>query len=171
MKVFGIVHKVSYLGFSHGRITNYVPPDSWTHGWQCGEQWHNWQQLKELLLGQFYQVNHAWCFLHIINLIAKSLFCQFELLKVKLKDLDINPRDQELYQLGDGSYVEELEMAKENDINDEEGWVNHAIAVLSEAEQKEVTEAMWPVKLVLVKVSTACLMANFTHTMPFNVRF
>jgi hypothetical protein len=76
--------------------------------------------------------------------------------------------------VSEGWYVEEAKMAKENDIDDEdvveddnEGWVD-AFAALSEVEQKEVGEAIRPVKLVLVKVSTAayhmaCLMANLTH--------
>jgi hypothetical protein len=55
--------------------------------------------LEELLPGQFFWVNHARCFLHIINLVAKSLLRQFELPKVKPKDSDINLDDQELYKL------------------------------------------------------------------------
>lgn len=106
--------------------------------------------LEELLPGQFFRVNRARCFLHIINLVAKSLLHQFELPKVKPKDGDINLDDQELYKLSEGWYVEEAEMAKENDINDE-GWVD-AFAALSEVEQKEVGEAIQPVKLVVTTV-------------------
>ena len=154
VKDFGIAHKVSYPGspveerpITYCQILGLTADNAANNDTMV-------QQLEELLPGQFHQVNRARCFLHVINLVAKSLLRQFELPKVKPKDLDIDPRDQELYRLGDGWYAEELEMAKENDIDDEdiideddeEGWVN-VIAALSDAEQKEVTEAMRPVKL------------------------
>lgn len=100
------------------------------------------------------------CFLHIINLVAKSLICQFEV-KTKLvgKDTDTN----ELELLNDKLGEEEEKMiakyhvtaskGTETVVNDnKEGWVDE-MEELEAEEWQGLEVAVQPVKTVLVKVS------------------
>ena len=121
------------------------------------------EQLAKIL-PNFSEVNRTRCFLHIVNLCAKSIIRQFD---VQKKDTD-EPDDTEceLQDLAEEIDLEEQKVAEllqqhaidgeanssaENDDDDTDGWVDE-MAVLSLAEQKELHEEIRPVKLVLVKV-------------------
>ena len=121
------------------------------------------EQLTKIL-PDFSEVNRTRCFLHIVNLCAKSIIRQFDIQK---KDTD-EPDDteRELQDLAEEIDLEEQQAAEllqqhaidskansstENDDDDTDGWVDE-MAVLSLAEQKELHEEIRPVKLVLVKV-------------------
>jgi hypothetical protein len=120
MKDFGIEDKVSVREFSQENKTlTYfqilgITADNATNNDTMVEE------LEELMPSQFSHVNRTRCFLHVINLVAKSLLRQFELPKVKLKETNVDPDDKQLYVLSEGWYDEEVKMAKENDIDDDD---------------------------------------------------
>lgn len=61
------------------------------------------------------------CFTHILNLVAKSLLQQFDVMKLKdSSDKDLLPEEEELLALTEGIDNEELTMAQRNDANDSE---------------------------------------------------
>ena len=106
------------------------------------------------------------CFLHIVNLVAKSIIKQFNIPK-KREDEHLDEAEQELCDLAGDIELEEqeavevmtqhqmggnmdLETEDKND-DDIDGWVDKMM-LLSPAEREQVKEDIWPVKLVLVKV-------------------
>src|SRR5580700_255965 len=101
-------------------------------------------------------VNCCRCFLHIVNLIAKTLLKQFEVPK-KDANAMLNAAERELLELAAGTDMEELVMVAEGgldndeDADDVEGWVNE-MALLSEEESEELRANVQPVRLMLVKV-------------------
>src|SRR5882762_8692376 len=105
------------------------------------------------------QVNHCHCFLHIVNLIAKTLLKQFD---VPTKDAEsaLDDAEKELLELAAGIDMEEMVTVaqagagdKDDDKNDDvEGWVDE-MALLSEEERAALRENVGPVRLVLMKVS------------------
>ena len=119
-------------------------------------------------------------FLHIINLCAKLIIKQFDILKKKedkhlddvtkeLQDLNMNAMDWDLQDLMGNLELEErlaieataqqmidgvaIEARKEPD-DDVDGWVDE-MAALSPSEQEELEENIWPAKLVLVKINSS----------------
>lgn len=100
--------------------------------------------------------NRCRCFLHIVNLIAKTLLKQFEVPK---KDISaaLDAAEQELLELAAGTDMEEMVTVAEGglgdgkDADDVEGWVNE-MDLLSEEESEELRKSIQPVRLVLVKV-------------------
>jgi hypothetical protein len=125
-------------------------------------------------------VNHTRCFLHIVNLCAKSIIKQFDVPKKQedehlddaakeLQDLNMNTMDQDLQDLAGDLELEErlateamaqqmidgvaIEAGKEPD-DDVDSWVDEMVA-LSPSEWEELEENIQPVKLVLVKVSSS----------------
>jgi hypothetical protein len=102
--------------------------------------------------------SHTRCFLHTVNLIAKSLIREFD---VKKQDAD-----QELANGGsseDSDWLDELSIAEEGDDSttgaesladddDESGWVNE-VELLADDERDALERDIRPVKLALVKVS------------------
>lgn len=114
----------------------------------------------ETLLPAFSDVNHTRCFLHVNNLVARTLVKQFDAPKktpgrtneddeaiIKLAgDMEFEERatrEQPLEESGDAS------IDQDDDLN---GWIDE-IAALSQAEREVIQNATRPVKLVLVKVS------------------
>ncbi|PPQ85854.1 hypothetical protein CVT26_001954 [Gymnopilus dilepis] len=113
----------------------------------------------------FNKVNRMRCFLHILNLVAKSMLKQFELPAKK----ETNFTDEEREVLGDLVGLSEGLMAEESatrseeerdvdsykipdeDEEDEEDWVDEI--ELTPEEVKELQEKTLPVTRVLVKVS------------------
>jgi hypothetical protein len=104
-------------------------------------------------------ISHICCFLHIINLIAKSIIHQFD---VKKKDLDeiFNGDTPEIQgfnkciiegeeELTDSEDHKELQDRLLKDNND--GWIDE-VELLSEEEHNTLKVIIWPVKLVLAKV-------------------
>lgn len=98
--------------------------------------------------------SHTRCFLHIVNLVAKSLLCQFDAKRETIR------RDAEMVTLAD-ELVREEEMMDETEDDDddddikadnEDGWVDE-LENMTENERIELEESIWPVKLALAKVS------------------
>ena len=103
-------------------------------------------------------VNRCHCFLHIVNLIAKSLLKQFDVSK-KSADAALDDAKRKLINLAVGIDVEEMvTISKQGaggdseDNNNVEGWVDET-ASMSAEEREELREKVQPVHLVLVKVS------------------
>jgi len=102
--------------------------------------------------------NRCCCFLHIVNLIAKSLLKQFDIPK-KSADAALDDAERELINLAVGIDVEEMVTIAEQgagsngeDNDNVEGWVDET-ASMSAEEREELREKVQPVHLVLVKVS------------------
>jgi hypothetical protein len=121
------------------------------------------EQLAEIL-PDFSEVNRTRCFLHVVNLCAKSIIRQFDIQK-KESNEPMDATERELRDLAEGIDVDEQEAAKllkqhaidgkankhsEGD-DDTDGWIDE-MAVLSLAECTELQDEIQPVKLVLVKV-------------------
>jgi hypothetical protein len=117
-------------------------------------------KLAELLENFLGPSNHTRCFLHIINLVAKTLLKQFDLPEKAAEDA-LDDAEKELLDLADGLDHEPLasEMSA-SELGDEEnepqndnmeGWVNK-MQKLSEDECGELLDEIQPIKLVLVKV-------------------
>jgi len=105
--------------------------------------------------------NHTRCFLHIINLVAKTLLKQFDLPK-KAAEATLDNTEKELLDLADGLDSEplalETSVSEPGEGDDEpqndnmEGWVDK-MQKLSEDKHVELMDEIRPIKLVLVKVS------------------
>lgn len=116
------------------------------------------------ILPKFSEVSHTWCFLHIVNLVAKSIIKQFHVPK-KQEDKHVDEAEQELHDLASDIELEEQEAVEEmvqhqisgnmdsetKEDDDIDGWVDEMM-LLSPAECEQVQEYIQPVKLVLVKV-------------------
>jgi hypothetical protein len=122
------------------------------------------EQLAKIL-SNFSEVNRTQCFLHIVNLCAKSIIRQFDIQK-KDADEPVDATERELQDLAEEIDLEEQQAAKllkqhaidskankasDNNNNDTDGWVDE-MAMLSLAERTELHKEIRPVKLVLVKV-------------------
>ena len=118
------------------------------------------------ILPKFSEVSHTRCFLHIVNLVAKSIIKQFDVPK-KQEDEHLDKAEQELRNLAGDVELEEQEAVEamtqhqiggntDSEIEDQndddvDGWVDE-MTLLSPAEREQVEEDIRPVKLVLVKV-------------------
>lgn len=132
------------------------------------------------ILPSFSEVGHTRCFLHIINLVAKSIIKQFDV-QNKREDQHLDEAEQELQgdeQLDDAERElrdlagdvdldekESMSAMAQHQINGEtgqssmetekdddvEGWIDEMM-LLSPAQREQVEEDIRPVKLVLVKV-------------------
>jgi hypothetical protein len=113
-------------------------------------------KLVDLLPNYPGAANWCRCFLHVVNLVAKSLLKQFEVPK---KDVDaaLDATEQELLELAAGADMEELVTVAERgldnneDTDDMDVWVNE-MNLLSDDESEELRQSIQPVRLVLVKV-------------------
>ena len=104
------------------------------------------EQLTKIL-SNFSEVNHTQCFLHIMNLCAKSIIRQFDIQK-KGADEPVDATEHELQDLAEEIDLEEQQAAKllkdhaidgeenKND-SDTDGWVDE-MAVLSLAKCTEL---------------------------------
>lgn len=116
-------------------------------------------ELVDMLPNFSGQANHCRCFLHIVNLVAKTLLKQFDVPK-KDAESALDNAERELLELAAGIELEEMVTVaeagagdKDDEENDnEEGWVDE-MALLSEEERAALREKVGPVRLVLVKVS------------------
>ena len=104
--------------------------------------------------------SHTCCFLHVVNLIAKSLIRQFDAKTMIEGNAELTEwakglaEEQDEFQKGDGDNANNDDNDKEADCadKDEDGMVD-AMADLTEAEKDELERSKRPVKLVLLKVS------------------
>jgi hypothetical protein len=123
-------------------------------------------KLEDLLPDFGGRASHTRCFLHTVNLIAKSLLREFDVTKKNAAAaLDSNVLDDddsivnELADLSADIEREESHMVGEynvtgredDSLDNEEGWVDE-VALLPEDEQIELQRNIRPVKLVLLKV-------------------
>jgi hypothetical protein len=113
----------------------------------------------------FHKVNRTRCFLHILNLVAKSLLKMFELPERKSEDLTDCEREVlgELIELAEGTIAEEALTQKErewdlgldgdevDDDDNTEEWVDKVD--MAPGKVKELQEKVVPITRVLVKVS------------------
>jgi hypothetical protein len=120
-------------------------------------------KLEDLLPDFGGTASHTRCFLHTVNLIAKSLLREFDVTKknaVAALDNVADDEESELVGLSADDERGESDMAmpgeyydieEEYSLDNEEGWVDE-VALLAEDEQIELQRNIRPVKLVLLKV-------------------
>jgi hypothetical protein len=111
-------------------------------------------------------VNQTRCFLHILNLVVKSIIRQFDVPKLKKTsddesdDESMDEATKELVKLvGDIDLEEEITVSagpagNEDDAaedDNDEGWVNEHNE-MTEEELRELVESVRPVRLLLTKV-------------------
>ena len=113
-------------------------------------------ELVELIHGFLGDANRMRCFMHILNLVAKSILRQFDLPKGQTSDV-LKVAEDGLALLG--AQLEEYENEDwgdntDDDVEDDdiEGWCDEHEEMSAE-ERDELEESIRPVKLVLVKVS------------------
>ncbi len=132
-------------------------------------------ELEDLLPG-FSRVNHTRCFLHVNNLVARTLVRQFDVPRAKATangniDDESDDPDQEIRDLAGDIDLEErqtrealLEEADEeiepDDTTDE--WVDE-MAALSQAEREKLQNSIRPLQMILVKVSKKSKSVTQTH--------
>jgi hypothetical protein len=101
------------------------------------------------------------CFLHIVNLVAKSLIREFDAPKSKASMAD----DPELVKLTADIEIEDARTADEDPNKDaesednEEGWVDE-LYLLEEEEREQLMDSIRPLRLVLAKVTVLNVNCN-----------
>lgn len=106
--------------------------------------------------------NQTRCFLHVLNLVVKSIIRQFDLPKSKKKsdnqdedDPGLDAATSELLKLAGDIELEEQITASTGDDeaedDDEEGWVDEH-EDMTEDELKDLAASVQPVRLLLTKV-------------------
>ena len=108
--------------------------------------------------------NQTRCFLHILNLVVKSIIRQFDLPKSKKTSDGVDEDDpmldaatRELLKLAGNIDLEERITASASDDeeaadDDEEGWVDE-LEDMTEDDLKELAASVQPVRLLLTKVT------------------
>jgi hypothetical protein len=89
--------------------------------------------------------NQTCCFTHILNLVVKSILCQFDLPKAKANIAD------EILKLADGLELEEDVSAKEGEEGEDdnmEGWIDER-EEMSEEQMEELEACVEPIRLLL----------------------
>ena len=109
------------------------------------------QELETLTLEFAGFASHTRCFLHIVNLVAKSMLCQFDAKKVTIK------RDSEMAALVDElaeeeAMADEIEDDDDKEVDNEDGWIDE-MESRTEDERIKLEDSMRPVRLALAKVS------------------
>jgi hypothetical protein len=114
--------------------------------------------------------NQTRCFLHILNLVVKSILQQFDLPKKKKasdNDLDeetdetLDQAAEELLRLAgdvdnEGNMMENEEEEDDND----EGWIDER-EEMTEDELKDLSASVAPVRLLLTKVRLHIIIINY----------
>jgi len=111
-------------------------------------------ELADLLPSFPGKANQTRCFLHIINLVAKSIIRQFDVAKGKAGEA-LDEAEEALCALAKGIDLEDLEMQSDQNENENDdnvdGWVDERNA-LSATDRDALDASVRPVKLMLVKV-------------------
>lgn len=120
--------------------------------------------------------NHTRCFLHIVNLVAKSAIRIFDI-PIPSVESNIDEAEKELRELAANIEVDELntrislpqldrdfeDLTEEEKLaeiaNSDEGWIDEMLG-LSDDERDEIDDSVLPVRLMLVKVSLSSLVIN-----------
>ncbi|GLB45805.1 hypothetical protein LshimejAT787_3000140 [Lyophyllum shimeji] len=128
----------------------------------CDNASNNDVMIEELAkrLPDFSVVNHTRCFLHVTNLVAKSIVRQFDVKKADA-DAQLDAAEAELHDIAAGLELEEALAAAERsneqgemeggDEDNDDGWVDEVV-LLSDEERKTLETSIRPVKLVLAKL-------------------
>lgn len=99
-------------------------------------------------------INHTRCFLHVINLIVKTVLRIFDLPKKKA-NTDNEEAKTELLQLAGDLEIEEMDARKEFDGEEEEdaveGWIDER-EEMTAREREELDVSVGPLRLMLTKV-------------------
>ena len=109
--------------------------------------------------------NHTRCFLHILNLVVKSIIRQFDLPKLKKTSGDddgsheddgnndrLDQASEELLRLAGNIDLEEAIMASDDGEDDNyEGWIDEREEMTAD-ELRELAASIQPVTLLLTKV-------------------
>ena len=120
------------------------------------------EELQELIPEFAGSVSHTWCFLHIVNLVAKSLICQLDEEELIHQSETVDANDDEMPEEDEN----DDEMLEKKDDNNE-GWVDET-EDMSNEEKNELEKSIPPVKLALVKVSMRYPMSLHTvESIPF----
>jgi hypothetical protein len=113
------------------------------------------EELANLLEDFPRAANQTRCFLHILNLVVKSIIKQFDLPKAQANGI-LDEATNELLALAGDIAREEQQTADvgkdDDDDNNEEGWIDKR-ELMSEWERDELDESVQPVRLLLIKVS------------------
>jgi hypothetical protein len=103
--------------------------------------------------------------LHIVNLIAKTLLKQFDILEKNLDDA-FDTAERELLDLAISIDLEEMVtvakngLGKNSEDNDNvEGWVDET-ELMSAEEREELCENVQPVRLMLIKVCASQILVT-----------
>ena len=155
MEDFGISHKVSVITQKYSALTQIHQILSVT----CDNASNNnvlVEELADLLDGFPGEANRTRCFLHIINLVVKTVIRQFDIPTAKTNENEaLNGLNDELKQLSEGQDLEEMVTRTEDDTemedDEDEGWVD-GLAELPADERGAVENAIVPVRLLLAKV-------------------
>ncbi|KAF8550526.1 hypothetical protein OG21DRAFT_397980 [Imleria badia] len=122
--------------------------------------------------------SHTWCFLHVVNLVAKSFIHQFDVSK-KEADAALNgggPREaaEALAELSaeveneDGMASGEIEQRNpdgdgETEIDNDDGWTDE-VGLMGEDEREEFTLTILPIKLALAKIRKLAFKVTHSST-------
>lgn len=108
--------------------------------------------------------NQIRCFLHVLNLVVKSIIRQFDLPKVQA-DAILNEAKAELRNLAGNLELEEMVSQQESGTDEEleddsvEGWVDEREEMML-MDVEALDESVGPLRLMLTKVSH-CMSAEF----------
>ncbi|KAJ3487515.1 hypothetical protein NLJ89_g11705 [Agrocybe chaxingu] len=143
----------------------------------CDNATNNDRMIDELetLLPDFSSVNHTRCFLHVTNLVRKTLVKQFDVTK-KAADAEIDAAEQELLDMAEGLDLEAALIAaeragnaddgtEEEEVDDVDGWVDGDIH-LTDDERARLEEDSRPVKLVIAKLRKIAFKIVHWSTLP-----
>ena len=104
------------------------------------------------------QQSQTRCFAHIVNLVAKSIIRQFDVLKAQVAKA-FDEATRALMELAGDIDVEEQDVVENGDIKDDEyeenmeDWVDERDSMAIE-QRVALDESVQPVRLMLVKVRT-----------------
>jgi hypothetical protein len=121
------------------------------------------EELAKLIPNYAGKECHVRCFLHILNLVAKTIIKLFDAPeKTNGETRNISDAEALLARLAEGIELEEIEtraMRNDEEIDNIEGYEDN-VALLSDEEKAAFEEGILPVRLAIVKVSTTTSAEN-----------
>ncbi|GBE82268.1 hypothetical protein SCP_0406520 [Sparassis crispa] len=110
-------------------------------------------ELAELIESFQGQANRACCFDHIVNLMVKTLLCQFDVLKGKAEDA-LDDAECALIKLAEDLDMGEEDGHEEDAPDNIDRWKDEHLGLTPE-EREVLDTSIWPVKLILMKPGVA----------------
>jgi hypothetical protein len=140
----------------------------------CNNASNNNVMIQEMarLLPDYSDVNRTHCFLHVVNLVAKSLLKQFDLpsksKKSEKKATSLEAEEETLYEIVDdeGKGVTESPGDESDGGEDDPDDSADEQPFLTEEERAGLNESSRPVKLVLAKVRNGMNVKTCTYFQP-----